>query len=195
MSQPPFQPPPQQQPQPATPPPIPQKRKRFGWLALILTAVISLGVGGAVGGSGDSGTPTALPAPTVTETVTEPAVEGGSEPAEAPEPEPTKEPAAWNPKPKDFKVTVKITDKQCFDTAGCLIDYKIALDYLGSQKLPAEGTTDITYQVSGSKDPIIGTITLDSEGKFDASEESTDTSSSSKKLVAKVTEVDYNEFG
>jgi hypothetical protein len=201
MSQPPFQPPPQQ-PQPMQqtpqPPPMqgkPPKPKRFGFLAMAITALISLGVGGAVIGSGD-GTTTAEPQPTVTVTTTAPpdVVEGGSEPE--PEPKPTAEkPAAWNPKPKDFKLGIKVTKKECFGEAGCNILYKISLDYLGNQKLPAEGTTDITYQVDGAEDPIIGTITLDGEGKFSANEESASTTSSSKKLTAKVTEVDYNEFG
>lgn len=96
MSQPtqPFGP---QQPQHMQPPPPmavpPAKQKRFGWLALILTALISLGVGGAVGGGGP-GTTAAVPAPTVTETVEAPAPEVTvTETAAAPEPEP-------EPKPK-----------------------------------------------------------------------------------------------
>ena len=151
-----------------------------------------MGVGGAVGASGDGST-TASPAPTVTVTETEPAVvEGGGEPTEAPEPEPTtKAPAAWNPQPRDFKVGIKILDKQCFGSAGCSITYRPTLDYVGKQKFPAEGTTSITYEVTGTTDSIINTIEVDSEGKFSADQEFADTSSSSKKLAAKVTAVSY----
>ena len=66
---------------------------------------------------------------------------------------------------------------------------------MGKQKFPAEGTTSITYEVTGTTDSIINTIEVDSEGKFSADQEFADTSSSSKKLAAKVTAVDYNEFG
>ena len=200
----PLGPPPQQPgatayaPAPGKPP----KRKRFGFLALGLAALAGLLLGGAVGGAGDDTTTTAAPAPTVTATTTvtadPPVVEGGSEPTEepAPEPEPTtEEPAAYDPKAKDFKVSIKTTDKQCFGSAGCNVTYKVGLDYLGSTPLPSDGTTDITYEVSGAEDEIIGTLELKGDGTFSTSEEIASTSSSSKKLAAKITEVDYNEFG
>jgi hypothetical protein len=196
-NQPDFQPP-EQQPEQLPPQPVPPPKKKSRTLLVgIIAGVLGLGIGGAVGASGD-GTTTAGPGATVTATATATATETvteGSEPTELPTDEPTEKPVGWNPKPKDFKVTIKVTDKQCFGSAGCNVSYKVGLDYLGSQSLPDEGTTDITYKISGAEDPIIGTLTLDSEGKFDASEESTSTRSSSSKLTAKVTEVDYNEFG
>lgn len=78
--QPPFQPQPFQ-PQPVQP--QPGKRKRFGWVALIVTALVSLTIGGMIGNSGDASTTTAQPAPTVTETETV------TEEAPDPEPQPT----------------------------------------------------------------------------------------------------------
>lgn len=67
--------------------------------------------------------------------------------------------------------------------------------YLGGQEVPSEGATDITYEISGAEQEVIGTIELNSDGRYSAPEDTTQTSSSSKKLVAKVTEVNYNEFG
>jgi hypothetical protein len=133
MSQPPFQPPPQQQPMQQTPQPPPMqgktpKQKRFGFLAMAVTALISLGVGGAVTGTGD-GTTAALPAPTVTETVTEPPVEGDAEPAptvtvtEKAEPEAKPEPKGLgegtyqigtDAKPGRYKTTVPGDSPNCY---------------------------------------------------------------------------------
>ncbi len=71
----------------------PTKQKRFGWLALIVAAVVALGIGGALGGAGN-GTTTARPAPTVTvtETAEVPAAEEPEPTATEPEPEPEPEP-------------------------------------------------------------------------------------------------------
>ena len=107
--QPPYgqQPPPGSQPlgpppQPMAPmavPTKPAKQKQFGWVALIVTALVSLGIGGAVAGASDTST-SAQPAPTVTVTETEEAPAGEAEPAPTvtvtkttkPEPEPEPEP-------------------------------------------------------------------------------------------------------
>jgi hypothetical protein len=93
MTQPtqPFQPPPSQPPPQRMAPP--RKQKRFGFLALAITTLVSLGIGGAVGGSGDGATTaTPAPAPTVTETVEAPAPEA--------EPQPTVTVTAAAPKEK-----------------------------------------------------------------------------------------------
>jgi hypothetical protein len=65
----------------------PKKPKRFGWPAVIITAVAALGIGGLVGGTGEGST--AAPVATATVTETQPAP---SDTAQQPEPEPTKEP-------------------------------------------------------------------------------------------------------
>ena len=192
--QPPFQPPPQlQQP---VPPPAPAKRKRFGWLALLVTAVVALLLGLGLGASGDAGTQTAEPQPTVTVTETAPpVVEGGSEPTDEATDEPSEEPtkAAWNPKPKDFKIGIKILTKECFGSAGCNITYRIKPEYVGSQAFPDSGTTEVTYEVTGGEDTITNTFEIDSAGTahFDK-EEIASTEASSDKLSAKATEVSYN---
>src|SRR5215203_5504538 len=137
MSQPadpPPQPPGSQQ-QPPMPPPPPEavrqlKQKRFGFLALGITALvaslITLLVSIGIMAARDSVTVTATPVPTVTKTITEPAVvEGGGEPTEEPgeELEPTEEPVAWDPQPEDFKVGIKVLKRTCYETLPCDIDF------------------------------------------------------------------------
>jgi len=100
---------PQQPPMPQPPPGRAPKQKRFGWLPLIITAVIALVIGSAIGGSGTDSPAAAGPAATVTApaptvTVTEPVATDEEpapteEPTEEPDPEPTEDPA---PKPQTF---------------------------------------------------------------------------------------------
>jgi hypothetical protein len=185
-----------------------QKRVALAlFLPAILAAVVALlagiGIGawggGGWGGSGGVGRTTAAPAPavTVTETVTAP-VEGGGAPTKEPTEEPSTEPteATYNPKPKDFKIGIKILKKTCYGELGCDVDFRIVPSYVGRQSFPAEGTTEVTYEVTGGKDPITNTFEVDGEGTvtFDE-EESAEIASSSTTLVAKVTDVSYNRFG
>jgi hypothetical protein len=134
---------------------------------------------------------------TVTETVGAPVEGGGApteEPTEAPSTAPTE--AAYNPKPTDFKIAIKVLKKTCYGELGCDVNFRIVPSYVGSQSFPAEGTTGVTYEVTGGKHPITNTFKVDGEGTvtFDE-EESAEIASSSRKLVAKVTDVTYNEFG
>ena len=195
--------PPSQQPSPMQAVP-PAKQKRFGLaliLLVVLAAVVALlaGVGiGAWGGGGWEAAP--APTVTVTETVGAP-VEGGraptEEPSVKPEPEPTTEaPAAYNPKPKDFRIGIKILKKTCYETLPCDVEFRIVPSYIGSQEFPNQGTTEVTYEVTGGEQDITNTFEVGGKGTvtFDESE-SAETASSSTKLVAKVTEVSYNRFG
>ena len=199
---PPPGPPPQQPPPMQVVPPV--KQKRFGLaliLLVVLAAVVALLAGIGIGAWGGGGW-TAAPAPTVTvtETVGAP-VEGGraptEEPSVEPEPQPTTEaPAAYNPKPKDFKIGIKILKKTCSETLRCDVEFRIVPSYIGSQAFPNEGTTEVTYEVIGGEQDITNTFEVDGEGTVTFDEnESAETASSSTKLVAKVTEVSYNRFG
>ena len=213
MSEPPAPPgpppPPVQQQQPVLAV-QPAKQKRFGLalflpaaLAAVLALLVGIGIGawggGGWGGGGVVGRTTAAPAPavTVTETVTAP-VEGDRAPTEEPTKEPSTEPtdATYNPKPKDFKIAIKVLKKTCYGELGCDVKFRIVPSYVGSQSFPAEGTTEVTYEVTGGKDPITNTFKVDGDGTvtFDE-EESAEIASSSRMLVAKVTSVTYNEFG
>jgi hypothetical protein len=196
----PQQPPPTQVMDPAT-----QKRFRLAlFLPAVLAAAVALLAGFGIGtwgggGWGDAGRgvgrTTAAPAPvvTVTETVTAPA-DGGGKPTKKPSTGPTE--ATYNPMPKDFKIAIKVLKKTCHGELGCDVNFRIVPSYVGSQRFPAEGKTEVTYEVIGGTDLITNTFEVDGEGTltFDE-EESTKIASASNKLVAKVIAVIYNEFG
>lgn len=194
MTQPNFQPGPQPMlPQPV-PPGKPPKRKRFGWVAVIVAAVVALFLGVGIGAAGDDAPSTAEPAPTVT--VTEQAdPDPGPEPDFTEEPTEEPEPAGYEPKKSDWNVKVKITDKQCFGSAGCSIDYKIDPQYVGSRELPDVGVIEVTYEITGDEDPIIGTFTVEgTRAEFDE-EGSMSTPRSSTKVKARITDVEYDPEG
>jgi hypothetical protein len=179
---------PQSAPQPPPPIPPPVKRKRFGWLALILTAVVALLLGSAIGSLGNPDTPTTA-TPSVATATDSPAT-----PADEPEPEPTAT-TGYEPRKADFVVKVKITDKQCFGSAGCLVDYKITPQYAGSQPLPKTGVIEVTYEITGDEDPIVGSFTVE-DGQVDYDKEgSMSTPRSSTKVKATVTDVEYDPNG
>ena len=195
--------PPPQQPSPTQVVP-PVKQKRFGLaliLLVVLAAVLALLAGIGIGAWGGAGW-TAAPAPTVTvtETIGAPVEGGGApteEPTQEPEPEPTTEaPAAYNPKPKDFKIGIKILKKTCYETLPCDVQFRIVPSYIGSQEFPNEGTTEVKYEVTGGEQDITNTFEVDGEGTVTFDDfESAKTASSSTMLVANVTEVSYNRFG
>jgi hypothetical protein len=180
----------------------PAKQKRFRlalFLPAVLAAVVALLAGIGIGAWGGRGWTTAAPAPTVTVTETAGApVEGGGAPTEEPTEGPSTAPteATYNPKPTDFKIAIKVLKKTCYGELGCDVNFRIVPSYVGSQRFPAEGTTEVTYEVTGGKDPITNTFKVDGGGTvtFDE-EESAKIASSSRTLVAKVTGVTYNEFG
>ncbi len=121
---------------------------------------------------------------------------GAPEPDYSAEPTPkvtptTDQRAEFKPKRSDFNVGIKLLRKQCFGSAGCNITYRIAPKYVGHRPLPDNGTIEVTYKVSGAEDEIVGTFTVEA-GQADYSKELASTSSSSKKLRAKVTDVTYD---
>lgn len=95
----------------------------------------------------------------------------------------------------DFQIKLKVTEQQCFGSAGCNVTVKPKLsgDF---DSLPAEGTVDITYKVSGDESgPVIETISLDlSTQRYRGSEIWLSTTSSAVVPEAKITDVEYSEF-
>lgn len=182
MTQPPIVP--GQQPNQYWPPaaPPPTKKSRLPWLiaagGIGLALVVVLGIAVALG-QGDS--PSAKT----------PSAWDNEQAQAATETDPTTAapaPAA-TPKVADFKLTARITDKKCFGSAGCNIEFKIEMDYLG-ESLSEDDTWEVTYEVTGVEDgPMIGTLEMTGT-TFESYEESVSTSSSKKKLTIKVTGVD-----
>ena len=90
----------------------------------------------------------------------------------------------------DFKLTPKITGRQCFGSAGCNIKFKVKMVYTGPG-LPEDDTWAVTYEVSGVEDgPAINTFEITGdEYTYDDGEQGS-TPSSSTKLKVKVTDVE-----
>lgn len=88
----------------------------------------------------------------------------------------------------DLRLAVKVTDKDCFGSAGCNVQYKIRAS-IPSNVTP--GTCDVTYEVRGLEDPQIGTLNVTPDGNYTQDSWQTgQTSRSSAKLSAVVTEVE-----
>ena len=209
MATPPPGPAPQQSPPTQVVDPATQKRFRLAlFLPAVLAAAVALLAGIGIGtwgggGWGDAGRgvgrTTAAPAPvvTVTETVTAP-VDGGGAPTQEPTKKPSTGPteATYNPMPKDFKIAINVLKKTCHGELGCDVNFRIVPSYVGSQRFPAEGKTEVTYEVIGGTDLITNTFEVDGEGTLTFDEEEfVEIASASNKLVAKVIAVIYNEFG
>jgi hypothetical protein len=88
----------------------------------------------------------------------------------------------------DIKLTVKIKTKDCFGSAGCNVEYTIKAAITDAAS-PQD--CEVTYDVHGLEDTQTGTLSFHSDGTYEQdSYQSGETSSSGKKLTAKVTEVD-----
>jgi len=89
----------------------------------------------------------------------------------------------------DITLTPKVTDKQCFGSAGCSLTIKIDMSYRGAD-LSADDTWEVTYQVKGDESgPIIGTFEITGD-QYTVNEESLSTRSSRTKVTIKVTDVE-----
>jgi hypothetical protein len=111
-------------------------------------------------------------------------------PAQAAAEQPQVETKVEAPKAKDFKLTVKTLKKQCFGSAGCLVDFRIQVAFNGDPlSLNASKTYEVTYEVKGAEDPITNTFTMTGDSAEVQQEESTQTPKSSSKLTAVVTDV------
>lgn len=187
------------QPAPAQPQPV-KSGRRFGIAALAIAGAAGLVVGGLVGGVGASAGTTSGPAATVTATATATAnhtiyvttspteaTEGGSQPTD----EATD--TGYRARKADWSIGIKIKKKECFGSAGCNIVFRIAPSHVGGDKLPDSGSVDVTYKVTGCEDPYSNTFTVENRTASYDKEEKCSTTSSSKKLAAVVTDVEYSE--
>jgi hypothetical protein len=97
--------------------------------------------------------------------------------------------AGYTPKPSDFALTTKITDKQCFGSAGCNISLEVKMAY-GGQDLSAGDTWLITYEITGDESgPIVGSIEVKGD-TYEVNRESLSTKNSKTKIDIKVTDVE-----
>jgi len=90
---------------------------------------------------------------------------------------------------KSLQLTVKTKSKECFGSAGCVVEFTIKASVAPGVRL-AE-SCDVTYEVHGLSQTQTHTLTVKSDKTYEQDAyQSGDTSGSDKKLTAKVTEVE-----
>lgn len=96
----------------------------------------------------------------------------------------------------DWKVTLKVTSKQCFGSAGCNVEANPLLRYVGTAPHPTDGRVTVTFVISGdTSGPITQTTEADlSSGDQPITPVFLSTSGQAVKPKAKVTEVTVNPY-
>lgn len=153
-----------------------RRARRWPWIVGVVVAFVA-GVGaGSIGQGDDVGSAAATSsAPSEEEPVeetTEP------EPEPEPEPESESEPEYDEPTADSFELSVKTLQKKCFGSAGCNVTFRIevaATDPMMS--LDPSKTYELTYEIEGSEDPYINTLTIQGDGYEVDSEEFVSTAS------------------
>lgn len=104
--------------------------------------------------------------------------------------ESAEEPAAPTLASTDFKVSVSITDRECFGSAGCNIEFAVRPEYVGFED-PSDGHYLVTYEVRGVEDgPQIGSFELEGDSLSFEPDGAAQTVSPSQKISAVVTGVE-----
>jgi hypothetical protein len=173
-----------------TQPPAPRKRARLLLIIGAAVALLLLIIGGtvaftlaAVGKDNIAAKPAAQSA-----WDREQQKRAAEEPAIEALPDPTEPAPVITPAVSDFTLKPKITDKQCFGSAGCNVEFKVDLTYGGSP-LDSATTWLVTYEVTGIEDgPMIGSLELTGD-TFTGDTEVVSMKSSKSKMTMKVTEV------
>lgn len=107
----------------------------------------------------------------------------------APTPVRTMAPADVTLTTTDIKLTVKITSKACFGSAGCNVEFTTQA---ATSATPSVACS-VTYALHGLDDQQINTLTINPDGTYDHDEtEFGSTARSSAKVTASVTAVDCN---
>lgn len=98
-------------------------------------------------------------------------------------------PPGPTPKVADFKLTPKVTDKQCFGEFGCNVEVRVDVGYNGPT-LSEFDTWLLTYQVSGDESgPIIGSFDINGT-THSVNTEALTTPSRNTKITIKVLSVE-----
>lgn len=98
-------------------------------------------------------------------------------------------PNYYQPEVADFELRVKILEKSCFGSAGCLISYRVELEYNGDGTFDPAVTYEITYEVKGGTDQQINTIDLTGTSYGTEKSRSIRTKSSKDELTAVVVSI------
>jgi hypothetical protein len=102
-------------------------------------------------------------------------------------------PSYPNPVAADIQLTPKVTQKQCFGSAGCNVTFTVDLAYVGKGAKP-NSTWDITYDAVGPEDVLTDTIKLrfdatGTHGTYDSTEQVVSTKRSSDAITLKITAI------
>lgn len=177
-------------PQPYGLPTPPQRKKRTGLVAALV--LLALGLlcmcGGIVlASTDDKGSDRGLA--TVAESpVPSFAPPASAKPAAKSTPRPTPNPVATL-STKTLSLSVKTTSKECFGSAGCIVQWTIKGSVTPGTKI--DGPCDVTYEVRGLTQTQTATLTVNDDGTYEQDAyASGQTPRSSSKLTAKVTEVE-----
>lgn len=88
----------------------------------------------------------------------------------------------------EVKLTIKVTDKECFGDAGCNVGYRVRAAWPDRD---LDGSYEITYKVTGPKEgAAIGTITVQPDGTYTGGDEYATVARATTKLTPTVTEVE-----
>lgn len=162
---------------PPAPPTVAQKPwyRRTGWVVtwVVLGLVVVLAAVGAAFGEDDEPKPVIVGRDDVPELTT------------------TTEGTRYSdPVPSDFILNVVTTSKQCFGSAGCLLEIDVDLTYNGAASLDPEGSWTLLYEITGDESgPITKSITLRGDGQYTKNTTNLSTSGSSTVVSAAVTAV------
>jgi len=165
---------------PATPAEPSTKRRPALLIALIAAVIVLFALSGALTlalfAANDNGTPAPASA------TTRPAAPAAAATTKA-APRPT-----FTPSPSDFQLTVKVIEKECFGSAGCLVTFRLDIAYTGP-RLPTDVTYEVVYEVRGGEEPLINNFTIQGDIATQDREQTISTTSSKAKLTAVVTDV------
>ncbi|WP_436946092.1 hypothetical protein [Streptomyces sp. SudanB25_2051] len=176
-------------PMPETPPPSPRRKNYGPFLVGLGTGIATSGVVAlilflTIGGSRASDAPAVAVSPSASTTPA--AAATAQEATEAPEEVFNSTPGAG-----DFTMTLKITSKQCFGSAGCNLTVEPQVSYAGLLPLDPGKEYSLTYEVHGSEDgSIIQTMELSDQTSLSYRPTVLTTSTSKTKLTVEVTDVE-----
>lgn len=138
-------------------PTINRKPRRWPWIVGIVAAwFVGMVIGAGITADVE---PTAAPEPGAS------AVQADEpEPEPKPEPEPEPEPKYDEPAEDSFELTVKTLEKKCFGSAGCNMTFRIEVAASDPTiSLDPSKTYELTYEIKGSEDPYVNTLTLEGD--------------------------------
>lgn len=98
-------------------------------------------------------------------------------------------PTYHQPGKSDFVLTVKTLKKECFGSAGCIVNFRVDPKLNGDFTLDPSKEYELTYEIRGGEEPLINTMTITGDQYSHDDEETIETKSSKAKLTAVITDI------